>query len=59
MEVARADTNGDPIEWFLVLPRIFYDSVQYDAARPGSVPRDFTPAELLGPVIGVPLPSMM
>ena len=52
VEVARADANGDPIEWFLILPRIFYDSVQYDPDRPGPVPRDFTPAELLGPVVG-------
>jgi len=52
VEVAQADDNGDPVEWFLILPRIFYDSVQYDANRPGPVPRDFTPAELLGPVIG-------
>jgi len=52
VEVARADANGEPTEWFLILPRIFYDSVQYDPDRPGSVPRDFTPAELLVPIVG-------
>ncbi len=46
IEVAQADENGSPIEWFLVLPRIFYDSVRMEP-----VPRDFLPAQLIGPTV--------
>lgn len=46
VEVAAADASGHPIEWFLILPRIFHDPKQ----RAG-VPRDFLPADLLPPEI--------
>ncbi|MHC4672147.1 MAG: hypothetical protein ACYTBZ_06635 [Planctomycetota bacterium] len=47
VEVAQADAQGEPIEWYLILSRIFYDSV-----RGETVPRDFTPDELLPPTLG-------
>ena len=48
VEVAQGDENGQPIEWFLILPRIFFDPLRNDP-----VPRDFTPAELLPPVFDI------
>jgi hypothetical protein len=48
VEVARADETGQPVEWFLILPRIFFDPL-----RPDPVPRDFTPADLLTPVFDI------
>jgi hypothetical protein len=52
VEVAKADVNGDPIEWFLILPRIYYEA-DHLAALPGrgTVPRDILPFELEKPVL--------
>ncbi len=44
IEVAQAGPDGEPVEWFLILPRIFHDAVP---GRGGPVPRDFPPADLL------------
>ncbi len=48
IEVAQSDTNGNPIEWFLILPRIFN-------ARPGlhvpPFPIDVTPNQLQQPIV--------
>ncbi|UCD28891.1 MAG: hypothetical protein JSV03_17745 [Planctomycetota bacterium] len=49
VEVAQTDEQGAPIEWYLILPRIFQDDI-----RPNPVPRAFTPDELLQPTLGPP-----
>ncbi len=56
VEVAQTDAAGEPIEWYLILPRIFRDTVicptACTPARPGLVPRNFSPAELRNAVRG-------
>jgi len=46
-EVARADGNGQPLEWFLILPTIYQDPV-----RGLAVPRDLPPLDFAPPTIG-------
>jgi len=48
VEVAMTDGQGQPVEWFLILPRIFQDHVRPMAV----VPRDLTPADLAPPTVG-------
>jgi hypothetical protein len=46
VEVAQTNAQGEPKEWYFLLPRIFDDPLDR-----GAVPRDFTPDELVEPTL--------